>query len=263
MNPYRNAFYSRQAEWHGYTSLDYARDMHEKRLAYYDWYTRGWLPEDRSTPILDIGCGSGQFLYFLRERGYENAVGIDLDEAQVEVARRLGLDATCATVADFLEQDEQSYGLIAMLDIIEHFTREELFPLLESVSSRLAPGGRLMASVPNADSPHAARAIYADITHEIAFTPTSLSELFFCHGLNVSSFRDPWPAPTSAMRRGYRAQPPDAQGRVGAAAPAGLRGPAVLVVGHLGAGPEAPEPAVSSGAGGRSDSEAIVRFSPS
>ena len=91
------------------------------------------------------------------------------------------------------------------LDILEHFTREELYPLLESVTARLAPGGRLIASVPNADSPHASRAIYADITHEIAFTPTSLSELFFCHGLKVLDFRDPWPAPVSLVHKGYRA----------------------------------------------------------
>lgn len=205
MNPYRDAFYSRQAEWHGYTSPEFARSKHQQRLAYYDWYTRDWLPRDRSAPILDIGCGSGQFLYYLRERGYRDAIGLDLDAAQVEVAQGLELDATCATVADFLEHDDRSYGLITMLDIIEHFTRDELFPLLDSVASRLAPGGRLIASVPNAESPHAARAIYADITHELAFTPTSLSELFFCHGLKVVSFRDPWPAPTSPLRKGYRA----------------------------------------------------------
>jgi 2-polyprenyl-3-methyl-5-hydroxy-6-metoxy-1,4-benzoquinol methylase len=205
MNPYRDAFYNRQAEWHGYTNLEFAKSKHEQRLAYYDWYTRGWLPASHSVPILDIGCGSGQFLYFLRERGYAQAVGIDLDRAQVEVARSLDLDALCTPVMDFLEEDGRSYGLIAMLDILEHFTREELFPILEAVTARLAPGGRLIASVPNADSPHAARAIYADITHEIAFTPTSLSELFFCHGLKVMEFRDPWPAPISPIRRGYRA----------------------------------------------------------
>ena len=141
MNPYRDAFYSRQAEWHGYTSPEFAKSKHEQRLAYYDWYTRGWLPASRSAPILDIGCGSGQFLYFLRERGYEHGVGIDLDAAQVEVGCSLGLDTHCTSVMDFLEDDRQSYGLIAMLDILEHFTREELFPLLEAVTARLAPEG--------------------------------------------------------------------------------------------------------------------------
>jgi 2-polyprenyl-3-methyl-5-hydroxy-6-metoxy-1,4-benzoquinol methylase len=204
MNPYRDAFYNRQAEWHGYTSIEFAKAKHEGRIRYYDWYTRGWLPSDGTTSILDIGCGSGQFLYFLRSKGYGNAVGIDLDRAQVEVARSLGLDAFHAPVDEFLSRDEKSYGLIAMLDILEHFTREELYPLLEMVTARLAPGGRLIASVPNADSPQADRAIYADITHEIAFTPTSLSELLFCHGMRVVDFRDPWPAPVSPARRAYR-----------------------------------------------------------
>jgi 2-polyprenyl-3-methyl-5-hydroxy-6-metoxy-1,4-benzoquinol methylase len=90
MNPYRDAFYNRQAEWHGYTSLDFARAKHEQRVAYYHWYTQGWLPADPSAPILDIGCGSGQLLYFLREQGYSQAVGIDRDQAQVEVGRSLG-----------------------------------------------------------------------------------------------------------------------------------------------------------------------------
>jgi SAM-dependent methyltransferase len=115
------------------------------------------------------------------------------------------LDTACADALEYLEAARVDYGLIAMLDILEHFTREELYPLLEAVAGRLAPGGRLIASVPNAESPHAARAIYADITHEIAFTPTSLSELFYCHGLKVLAFRDPWPAPVSPIRKGYRA----------------------------------------------------------
>jgi 2-polyprenyl-3-methyl-5-hydroxy-6-metoxy-1,4-benzoquinol methylase len=205
MNPYRDAFYNRQAEWHGYTNLEFAKAKHEQRIKYYDWYTRGWLPESRSVPILDIGCGSGQFLYFLRDRGYGQTLGIDLDAAQVEVASSLGLNAICTGIMDFLKDDRGSYGMIAMLDILEHFTREELFEILEALTERLAPGGRLIASVPNADSPQAARAIYADITHEIAFTPTSLTELLFCHGLKVLELRDPWPAPVTPIRRGYRA----------------------------------------------------------
>src|SRR5262245_12276762 len=205
MNPYRNAFYDRQAEWHGYTSPEVARAKHRQRIAYYDWYTHGWLPEDRSVSVLDIGCGSGQFLYFLRERGYSQALGIDRDQAQVQVGCSLGLHAACAGAMEFLAEAPGSYGLIAMLDILEHFTREELYPLLEAVTDRLAPGGRLIARVPNADSPHPARAIYSDITHEIAFTPTSLSELCFCHGLKVLAYRDPWPAPVSPIHKGYRA----------------------------------------------------------
>jgi 2-polyprenyl-3-methyl-5-hydroxy-6-metoxy-1,4-benzoquinol methylase len=205
MNPYREAFYSRQAEWHGYEGAEDVRRRHEQRVAYYRWYTRGWLDLPRDAPVLDIGCGSGQFLYFLRNEGFTNLIGIDLDETQVGIARELGLDCRRVPVHEFLAGGDVQFGLVAMLDILEHFTREELFPLLEAVVSRMAPGGRLVASVPNADSPHGLRSTYADITHEISFTPTSLSELFFCHGLKVAALRDPWPAPVSPARAAYRA----------------------------------------------------------
>jgi SAM-dependent methyltransferase len=203
-NPYRDAFYRRQAEWHGYTGAEDVRARHERRVAYYDWYTRGWLPERRSTPVLDIGCGSGQFLHFLRARGFTDLVGLDLDATQVGIGRELGLDCRCISAMDHLRGETRTFGLVAMLDILEHFTRDELFPMLEAVAGRLEPGGRLIVSVPNADSPHASRAIYADITHEIAFTPTSLEEMMFCHGLKVVGMRDPWPAPVSPIRKGYR-----------------------------------------------------------
>jgi 2-polyprenyl-3-methyl-5-hydroxy-6-metoxy-1,4-benzoquinol methylase len=204
MNPYREAFYQRQAEWHGYAGADDVRQRHEQRAVYYRWYTKGWLDVPRSTPVLDIACGSGQFLYFLRQEGFTDLVGIDLDRTQVEIGRALDLDCRCASVHDFLAEGNGPFGVIAMLDILEHFTREELFPIMEAVADRLAPGGRLIVSVPNADSPHGLRSTYADITHEIAFTPTSLSELLFCHGLKVVSFRDPWPAPVSPTRACYR-----------------------------------------------------------
>jgi 2-polyprenyl-3-methyl-5-hydroxy-6-metoxy-1,4-benzoquinol methylase len=204
VNPYRDAFYRRQAEWHGYAGAEDVRARHERRSAYYEWYTRGWLPADRSAPVLDIGCGSGQFLYFLRKQGFTDLLGLDLDAVQVEIGQELGLDCRCIPVMDHFAEDTKTFGLIAMLDILEHFTRDELFPLLEAVSERLEPGGRLVVSVPNADSPHASRAIYADITHEIAFTPTSLEEMMFCHGLKVVAMRDPWPAPVTPIRKGYR-----------------------------------------------------------
>ena len=141
----------------------------------------------------------------MRSKGYSNLLGLDLDPIQTEIGKQLGLDTRRMAIEDHFANDTQTYGLVAMLDIIEHFTREELFPLLETVVSRLRPGGRLLVSVPNAESPHAARAIYADITHEIAFTPTSLEEMFFCHHLKLVALRDPWPAPISPARKAYRA----------------------------------------------------------
>ncbi len=103
------------------------------------------------------------------------------------------------------EVPEGSLGVITMLDILEHFTRAEMFELLSAVATRLAPGGRLIASVPNASSPRGLHTYFADITHETTFTPASLMEVLFCHGLTVRAIRDPWPAPVTPLRSCYRA----------------------------------------------------------
>jgi 2-polyprenyl-3-methyl-5-hydroxy-6-metoxy-1,4-benzoquinol methylase len=204
MNPYRNAFYEKQAAWHGYRDHAHVRELHDRRARYYEWYTRDWLPEDRDAPILDIGCGSGQFLYFLRGKGYRRLHGIDVDQKQVEIARALDLDAETAAVSDYLARTEGKFAMIAMLDIIEHFTREELFPLMETVVASLRPGGRLIASIPNAESPDGLRCLYTDITHEMTYTPMSFEEMLFCHGLKRIGLRDPWPAPIGPSRTLYR-----------------------------------------------------------
>ena len=47
MNPYRDAFYQKQAEWHHYEGPDHVRSLHELRRHYYEWWTRDWLPGDR------------------------------------------------------------------------------------------------------------------------------------------------------------------------------------------------------------------------
>ncbi len=39
---------------------------------------RGWLPNAQDTPVLDMGCGAGQFLYLLDQLGFRDLTGVDL-----------------------------------------------------------------------------------------------------------------------------------------------------------------------------------------
>ncbi len=203
-NPYRDVFYQHQTAWHKYQSVEDVAARHELRRRYYAWYSRNWLPDYKTGEILDIGCGSGQFMYFLRKEGYERLTGLDLDKQQVEIARQLGFEVHEQTALEYLVRSENGYDMIVMLDIIEHFTREELFPLLREVYRKLRTGGRLILSVPNAESPTGPGCVYGDITHETSFTPVSLAEMLFCHGFEVKEMRDPWPAPVDFQRSLYR-----------------------------------------------------------
>src|SRR5206468_564812 len=48
---------------------------------------RGYVPNDRAAPILDLGCGSGMLVHLLRQAGYQNAVGVDTSVEQVAGAK--------------------------------------------------------------------------------------------------------------------------------------------------------------------------------
>ena len=47
-------------------------------------YLKNVLPEEKSTLFLDIGCGFGQILSELRDSGYVNLFGIDIDQNAVQ-----------------------------------------------------------------------------------------------------------------------------------------------------------------------------------
>lgn len=203
MNPYR-IFYNKQARWHHLENLDQLKASHEVRSKYYEYYTQDWLPKDKGAKILDIGCGSGQFIYFLNKLGYVKVTGVDLDATQVEFAQKLGLNAKFISAHEYLKDCEHDLDLIVMLDILEHLTLEELFSLLELAYQALVPGGKIIVSVPNASSPTGLWTRFSDITHEICFSPTSLSQVFFCHDMSIIAFRDPWPCPVSIAHRIWR-----------------------------------------------------------
>jgi 2-polyprenyl-3-methyl-5-hydroxy-6-metoxy-1,4-benzoquinol methylase len=145
----------------------------------------GWLPADRATPILDLGCGAGNFLYLLQQQGYTNLMGVDLSDEQLDLARQWCPNATLVQGAaqTVLAQQSGHFGLISGFDIIEHFGKEEILPVLELIVRALRPGGRLILQTPNAESPLAGAVVYGDFTHEWFFTPTSLADLLRVSGL--------------------------------------------------------------------------------
>lgn len=151
-------------------------------------YRQRWsrfLPEDnKNAPILDLGCGGGEFLYFLQQEGFTNLHGVDLSPEQVEAAGALGLpNVELGDAHAYLAQRRDTFDLIAALNLIEHLKRDEMLALLDDVVQALRPGGLLLLEVPNSLSLFGARVRYADITHEQSFTPKSMVQLCAMVGL--------------------------------------------------------------------------------
>lgn len=173
---------------YGKPSLDAIR----REFFIWDRYYGDFLPRKKSSGILDIGCGLGGIVFWLTERGFANVVGIDISEEEVAAAHTLGLDRVeKGDIRDF--SSPKPYDVIFALDVLEHFKKEEIPDVLRRIHNVLSPGGVLIIKTPNAEGLFGSRLRYADFTHEIAFTESSLREILSLAGFTLAGVREAGP----------------------------------------------------------------------
>ncbi len=130
-----------------------------------------------AAPVLDVGCGRGEFLVLLREAGIEGR-GVDLDADMVAYARGEGLAVEQADAVEHLQGlEDGSLGGIFAAQLVEHLPAPTLVRLLELAAVKLRPGGVLVAETINPLSPLALRNYYADLTHAQPLVPETLELL--------------------------------------------------------------------------------------
>lgn len=154
---------------------------------------RRHFPPDVNASVLDLGCGHGALIHVAREAGYRNVQGVDGSLEQVLAAERLGIEGV--RHADVMEalagKGNTSLDCVVSFDLIEHFTKDELIFLVDEVHRVLKPAGRWIIHTPNAESPFGMRMLYSDLTHELALTRTSLSQLMLSSEFSrVDCFED-------------------------------------------------------------------------
>jgi 2-polyprenyl-3-methyl-5-hydroxy-6-metoxy-1,4-benzoquinol methylase len=161
----------------------------------YNHYLRGWLPVQREAAILELACGGGKFLHFLKQRGFTQVHGVDISPEQVALSRQvLGADqVTEGDAIAFLESHPGEFDLIVAMDLIEHFRKDECLCFLDACASALRPGGRLILQTPNAESPWGGHHRYNDFTHELGFNPNSILRLLSLAGLEKGQVREMGP----------------------------------------------------------------------
>jgi SAM-dependent methyltransferase len=122
-------------------------------------------------PVVDVGCGRGEFLDLLRERGLA-AKGVDRDAAMVAHAAKKGHDVEQADLVDYLtRQPDESLGVVFCAQVIEHLEYEELLQFLRLSRRKLARDGLLIAETVNPHSLAAFKTFWVDLTHKIPIFP--------------------------------------------------------------------------------------------
>jgi glycosyltransferase involved in cell wall biosynthesis/SAM-dependent methyltransferase len=129
-------------------------------------------------PVLDAGCGRGEFLDLLEERGVE-CRGVDLDPDMVRRCREKGHENV--EQGDLVEALERtpagSLGAIFSAQVIEHLEHDRLLRFLELGLSRLRPGGLLIAETVNPHSAAALKSFWVDPTHVRPLFPEAMLAL--------------------------------------------------------------------------------------
>ena len=123
-------------------------------------------------PVLDIGCGRGEFLDLLRERGLEYA-GIDPDPDMVRRCRAKGHEnVEVADANSFLEKcADDSIGAIFCAQVIEHMPYEQLLRFYSLSLRKLEPGGLFILETVNPHSVRALKTFWVDPTHQHPLFP--------------------------------------------------------------------------------------------
>lgn len=111
-------------------------------------------PQRPQLRILDASCGSGfAVTRFLSRRG-DKVDGIDLHAPSINYGQRnfggAELHFVCADLST-LPHSEGRYDVVVLADVLEHI--DDPLAVLSAAMARLAPGGRLLASIPNGRGP--------------------------------------------------------------------------------------------------------------
>ena len=142
----------------------------------------------RGNRLLDVGCGTGEFLQRARRSGWQG-FGVEPSEAAAAVAERLGFVVHRGDLFS-LPEPMQPYDAITFWHTLEHIPEPRA--ALERAVALLTPRGRIVAAVPNATSWDAR--IYRENwiaydapRHCVMFTPDALTMLFEAVGFRIKS----------------------------------------------------------------------------
>ncbi len=167
--------------------------------SFYKWYDYRLLPHIKSiqknAEILDVGCGNGLLLTYLRERGYENLFGIDISEEQIKLAEEKQLNVSCISFDDFFDSIEKKYQLIFCMNFIEHFSKNEIFKIFKKLNNALERNGILVLQTPNGDGIFSNHIVYGDLTHLTIFNDSSLKQVLLSTDFKTFNFFEVTPAP--------------------------------------------------------------------
>jgi 2-polyprenyl-3-methyl-5-hydroxy-6-metoxy-1,4-benzoquinol methylase len=166
---------------------------YENTFNSYNTYFGNFLPRDKNVRIIDIGCGTGHFLYYLKKMGYRNFTGIDLSSDNIEFCKKkITPNVELADGFEYLVQKEGFYSVISANHLLEHIPKEKVITFLRLIYNALRSDGILLITIPNMSNIFSIQMRYRDFTHECGFTEKSIYQVLYMAGFRDILISSSW-----------------------------------------------------------------------
>ena len=147
----------------------------------------------RKGTLLDIGCGTGNFIQACKEDGWKIAATEPDQEARNVAVKRVG-ESIFDTINDH-QLEGKTFDIITLWHVLEHV--HLLNETIEWLTKHLNPNGKIIIAVPNPQSYDAEKygkfwAAYDVPRHLYHFTKTTMKKLMGYHGLQVLRILPMW-----------------------------------------------------------------------
>jgi O-antigen chain-terminating methyltransferase len=153
-------------------------DIKQRQLAFLPYF-------EKSSRVLDIGCGRGEFLEILKDHDI-GSIGVDSNRDMVAYCRSHQLDVEHSDAIAYLERlEDKSLDGIFMDQVVEHLEPEYLIRLLALCHQKMKFGYHIVVETVNPLTFVSLVNFYADMTHKKPLHPETLLYI-----LSVAGFRE-------------------------------------------------------------------------
>lgn len=119
------------------------RILHEKILA----EIQAKYASNKEISILDIGCGTGGLLSFLRQSNYQNLQGIDYADASIHFSKLRNLNVQKCSIDDIqMVFENKKFDVIICNDVFYCLDKLQIVNTLQNIEVLLKPNGIFLSN---------------------------------------------------------------------------------------------------------------------